>query len=333
MTKNQYQKKFDELAAIIKKANSIVLVTHKDPDGDALGASMAFKIYLEKLGKKVAIFYTGKAETCFRFLPECYIEYFKRENFLDDNFFRNKIYDLFIVSDAPELKRTGLFKLKNRNWLNKKLIFVDHHTDKVKERCLLEISSRKKAATCQIIYDFFKYQGVEFGKNIATCLLTGLFTDTGGFLHANTTSRTMQMASDLMRKGASLSKIAKETFSNRKANALKIWGRALERAKLNKETKIIFSYITEKDLEECKASLEDLAGVTNILGAAEESNFSLFLAEEGRDKIKGSLRSEEYKNCDVSEIAKLFGGGGHKLASGFEFKGKIIDRMGKPAIT
>jgi len=119
MTKNQYQKKFDELAAIIKKANSIVLVTHKDPDGDALGASMAFKIYLEKLGKKVAIFYTGKAETCFRFLPECYIEYFKRENFLDDNFFRNKIYDLFIVSDASELKRTGLFKLKNRNWLNK----------------------------------------------------------------------------------------------------------------------------------------------------------------------------------------------------------------------
>ncbi len=332
MEKKKYQNKFDKLAAIIEKAESFLLVTHKTPDGDALGSTLALKIYLEGLGKKVSVFFTGKAEAHFRFLPECYIDLFRKENFLNDSYFKNRKFDLFILSDAPELKRTGLFDLKNRSWLDKKLVFLDHHTDKVKEGCLLEIASRKKAATCQIIYDFFQYKRISFGKNIATCLLTGLFTDTGGFLHANTTSRTMQMASDLMRRGASLSKIAKETFSNRGVNALNIWGRALERAKFNERNKIIFSYVTEKDLKECKASLEDLAGVTNVLGAAEESTYSLLLTEEGRDRIKGSLRSEEYKNCDVSEIAKLFGGGGHKLASGFELKGKIINKTGRPIV-
>ncbi|MEA3273541.1 MAG: bifunctional oligoribonuclease/PAP phosphatase NrnA [Patescibacteria group bacterium] len=332
MKRKKYQKKLNELATIIKKAESIALVTHKNPDGDAMGSTLALKIYLEKIGKKATVFYAGKMDTHLRFLPKYRLGYFKEENFLDDAYIKRENFDLFIVSDAPELKRVGLFSLKNENTLREKLVFIDHHTDRVEEKCLLEIASRKKAATCQIIYDFFEFHKINFGENIATCLLTGLFTDTGGFLHANTTSRIMQLASNLMRKGASLSKIAKKTFSNRKANALKIWGRALARARFNKNSKLVFSYVTEKDLVECGASLEDLSGVTNILGAAEDSTYSLLLTESGRDKIKGSLRSEEYKHCDVSQIAKLFGGGGHKLASGFELKGKIINKTGRPAV-
>ncbi len=332
MKRKKYQKKLSELMAIIKKADSIALITHKNPDGDAIGSTLALKIYLEKIGKRVAVFYTGKMDTHLRFLPKFRSEYFKKENFLNDAYLKNKDYDLFIVADAPELKRTGLFSLKEESALREKLVFIDHHVNLVEEKCLLEIASCKKAATCQIIYDFFEFHKINFGENIATCLLTGLFMDTGGFLLANTTSNIMQIASNLMRKGASLSKIAKKTFSNRKVNALKIWGRALERAKLNKSNKIVFSYVTEKDLAECGASLEDLSGVTNILGAAEDSTYSLLLTELGRDKIKGSLRSEEYKHCDVSQIAKLFGGGGHKLASGFELKGKIINKTGRPAV-
>jgi phosphoesterase RecJ-like protein len=156
----------------------------------------------------------------------------------------------------------------------------------------------------------------------------GLFTDTGGFLHANTTSEVMQIASFLMRRGAALSQIAKKTLSNKNIKTMKIWGRALERARLNKKNNMAFSYVTKKDMQECGASVDDLSGITNILGAAEDSDYSLFLAETSKNKIKGSLRSEAYKGQDVSQIAKLFGGGGHPLASGFELNGKIEKRKG-----
>ncbi|EKE18711.1 MAG: hypothetical protein ACD_9C00256G0001, partial [uncultured bacterium] len=153
----------------------------------------------------------------------------------------------------------------------------------------------------------------------------GILSDTGNFQHANTSSRVMEISSDLMKKGASVSKIIEATFANKKLSTLKLWGRAFEKAKINPLNGLITTVLTEADIEECNASTEDIGQVASILNTVPGTKFSLVLSQRDKGIIKGSLRSEEYKGVDVSQIAHQFGGGGHKLASGFEVKGKIIE--------
>lgn len=334
MRKQTYKTKLKKFRKILEEAETIFITTHKRPDGDALGSTLALKIYLEKLGKQVTVHYGGVPENMYNFIPGYDQEYFRVPAKLP------REYDVSVICDACELRRIGAEEWGaaagsceiGSYFCGEKMVFLDHHADTVAEPSCLEITDTKKAATSEIVFDYFAENSIEFGKDIATCLLAGLFTDTGGFMHSNTNSYVMDAASELMRKGAALSLIAKRICANKTVNVLNVWGRALDRAKLNEKNRMAFSYVTQKDLEECRAKVEDLSGVTNILGAAEESAYSLLLAEEEGDKLKGSLRSEEHKNCDVSKIAKLFGGGGHRLASGFELKGKIVDKKGEMAI-
>ena len=126
-----------------------------------------------------------------------------------------------------------------------------------------------------------------------------------------------------MKKGAPISRIVDTVFTNKKISTLKLWGRAFEKAKINAQNGMIATVLTMEDIENCEATTEDISQVASILNTVPGTKFSLILSQRDEDTIKGSLRSEEYKGVDVSEIAHKFGGGGHKLASGFEIKGKI----------
>jgi phosphoesterase RecJ-like protein len=158
---------------------------------------------------------------------------------------------------------------------------------------------------------------------MTTFLMLGILGDTGSFQHSNTTPRVMEIASTLLKKGAPLSKIIETAFANKNISTLKLWGKAFERAKINPQNGLIISVLTQTDLEECSAGSEDIAQVASILNTVPDTKFALILSERGDGIVKGSLRSEEYKGVDVSKIAARFGGGGHKLASGFEIKGKL----------
>jgi phosphoesterase RecJ-like protein len=153
----------------------------------------------------------------------------------------------------------------------------------------------------------------------------GILSDTGSFQHSNTTPDVMKIASELMKKGAPLVKIVVSIFSNKSIYTLKLWGRAFEKAKINPENGMIVSVLTKKDIEECEANTDDIAQVAQILNTVPGTKMALVLSERPDGIIKGSLRSEENKNVDVSKIAARFGGGGHYLASGFEIRGKIIE--------
>lgn len=322
MIKSEYIKRLKKLNKILIKKNKILITTHKRPDGDAFGSSLALKMYLKKIGKKTDVIYSDELDSNYQFLP----------GFGNNDFYwkGDKDYDLFVLCDAGLISRSGvkgeLEKLIKKK-AKKKLVIIDHHQKELQEKIYFDISI-EEAATCKIIYDFFRVNNIEIDKDMAACLLTGIFTDTGGFLHANTSSEIMKTASKLMEKGAVLSTIAKKTFFNKSYKTIKIWGKALKRASLKNRGKVAYSYITLDDLKECNAKIEDLSGVTNILGAMEESRYSIFLAQTQKDKVKGSLRSEEYKKCNVSNIARKFNGGGHPLASGFELKGKLDPKKG-----
>ena len=164
--------------------------------------------------------------------------------------------------------------------------------------------------------------GVAIDKVVALNLLTGIFTDTGGFRHANVTSDTLEIAAELLRRGARLDLISRFTMSRKDLPKLRVWAMALEHARFDEKRKVVYTVVTAEDLEKAGAREEDLEGVAELLNTIPEAKFSMLLKQRGGE-VKGSLRSEPHKGVDVSEIARSFGGGGHKLAAGFKFDGTI----------
>ncbi len=298
--------------AAVEKANKILVTTHQKPDGDAVGSTLALSIGLSKLGKQVTSHTPDPVPSYLSFLPGQ--ERTTQKVSVAD-------YDLVVALDHSELKRTGLAQEIISS--KRTLVSIDHHvtSDRVGDILIIIPDA---AATAEILTEVIKALDVRFDEQLATNLLTGIVTDTGSFQHANTTAHALLSASYLMEYGANMRAIIHSIFGGRSLPALRIIGRALERVQTNQKTGAAISVITNQDLQECGASLDDLSGVVNILNTIPEANFSFLLTEYEKGKLKGSLRSEPEKKVDVSQIAAQFGGGGHKLASGFEVAGTLI---------
>lgn len=304
---------FNTLNYVIKEADKILLFAHSRPDGDTVGSVLALKEYLASLNKEATI-------ACFDPMPE-YLSLLTKEIFTFPGQLNLGEFKLIIACDSVE---RGFKEIKGKLREDQIVAFLDHHPD-ISLRGDINIIDAEYSSVCEIIFDFLSFNRAEISKKIANYLLLGIVGDTGIFQHSNTTPKIMQTASVLMKKGASLSRLVEAVFVNKKISTLKLWGRAFEKAKLNPENGMITSVLTIKDLTECEASLEDINQVAGILDTVPGAKFALVLSEREGGIIKGSLRSEEYKGVDVSKIAAEFGGGGHKLASGFEIKGQIVE--------
>ena len=308
-----FHQEFNTLNFVIKESDNILLFAHSRPDSDTAGSVLAFREYITSLGKNVDI-------ACFDPFPQ-HLKSFSQNYFQFPNKLDLKKYKLIIAADSVE---RGFQKIKNDLSENQVVALLDHHPD-ITIQGDINIIDPNYSSVCEIIYNFFEANKIDLTREISTFLLLGILGDTGSFQHSNTTPRVMEIASQLMKKGAPLSKIVDLTFTNKNISTLKLWGRAFEKAKINSENGMIISVLTQKELEECKAGTEDIAQVSGILNTVPGAKFSLVLSEREGGIIKGSLRSEEYKGVDVSKIAAQFGGGGHKLASGFEIKGQIVE--------
>ncbi len=305
-----------EILRQIADAKRVLIGTHEHPDGDALGSTLAFIHALRAQGKEAVGFIPDAPPEFFAFLPGLQDLTTTKPDVAS--------FDVVIVLDYTQLYRTHM---EEEVIAHPATICIDHHYDNLKQT-KLNLVVPEAAATAQIIYELFKEGGIEVTSNIATCLLTGIFTDTGSFMHDSVTPDILDIASDLMNKGARLSHIAHETYQRKDLSGLKIWGRALSRIFTDEVTGASVSLITLKDLEECEATLDDLSGVVNMLNTLPNTKYAMLLVEYEPGKIKGSLRSEPHKGVDVSKIAKHLGGGGHKLASGFEITGRIVEQDG-----
>jgi bifunctional oligoribonuclease and PAP phosphatase NrnA len=304
---------FNTLSYIINKSKKILLFAHSDPDGDTAGSVLALKEYLTSIGKTADI-------ACLSPIPD-FLETLTEQKFELPQNLDLTAYDTIIGCDSVERGFQTVLPLLPENTVT---VILDHHPDITISADVVIIDSQR-SSTCEIIYEYFASQDTRISKNMATYLMIGILSDTGNFQHSNTTSRIMEISSDLLKKGASVSKIIKASFANKKLATLKLWGRAFEKAKINPANGLITTMLTQQDMEQCNATTEDIGQVASILNTVPGTKFSLVLSERGNGIIKGSLRSEEYKGVDVSKIAHLFGGGGHKLASGFEIHGKIVE--------
>lgn len=301
----------------IEKAQHIMLVSHQRPDGDTAGAALAMAHYLEGLGKDFTCFCCGELSATLKFLP-------KAGNYkCDHSVLSQTKFDLLIVLDSGDLKYAGIEDHIKELSHEFKIINIDHHptNDHYGDYNLV---IHEASSTCEIIHDLL--DGVDaLNKNIATCLLTGIVTDTNGFSNLATSAASIEAAGKLLLHGANLKQITQFTLEHRPIDTLRLWGRALERLNKDEATGTVSTFITYDDIKECDAGAEALEGVANFLNSLDEAkhNMVMVLTERERGVIKASVRTTS-PLLDVSKFAKMMGGGGHKKAAGFSIKGSLI---------
>jgi bifunctional oligoribonuclease and PAP phosphatase NrnA len=309
--KNKYKSAFNE----ISQAKNILLVTHYNPDGDALSSLCAMSDLLIAMDKKFTAFCYDKPPFQFNFLP--HVE--KITSQMNKTDFSK--FDLIITLDCGSLSRTKLVSEILAREKNQKTIEFDHHP-KIDNFSDIEIRLPKASSTTEVLYLFMRKNNISINKNIANCILTGILTDTGNFLYPSTSDRAIKIASEMLVYGARFPVILKNTWRNKSLPAMNIWGKAMNNLQINKKYNIAFSIINYTDIEESGATEEELEGLPGFLSNLHGVKALLWMREEKNKIIKGSLRTKD-DNIDISTLAKLLGGGGHAKASGFSIKGKL----------
>ena len=303
-----------KLKRLTEDKENFLLITHLSPDGDAVGATVAFFEYLKSLGKNARMI----ADTP---VPEIFSYLSWADQFEDD--FLVGDFDAIILLDCGDLRRSGFADRILESKGKVQIVNIDHHPQNdIWKIASINLADPHSPSTCQILYKLFVDLKINISIDQATALLTGIYYDTGGFLHSNTDNQVLDITSQLLRLGAKLKKIQKSVSQSRTAPMLKLWGLALNKMTIDKKLGLIISIIRQEDIKKLNATEEDLSGLVNLLDLAEEARAAILLFETSDGKIKGSLRTEK-DNVDVAQIAAMFGGGGHKKAAGFTIDGRL----------
>ncbi len=306
--------KITDIVSALKKSEKIAIVIHQNPDGDAIGSAVALFEGLKELGKKSEII-------CTQDFPEIFEKLTGKIN-VNNSLPKNG--ELIILLDCCDIHRTGFSKqLKDYKG---KIVSVDHHANgDIRKLPGLHLRNESASATSEIIFELLAELRVNITTKIATAVLLGVYTDTGGFLHNNTTSETLSLASRLIRYGADISKIGTTFTRTMPAYQKKIWGKILSEIKINK-LGVVIAVISQDILKENGAKSEDFAGLGNYLALTNEARASLVMVETEQG-WRGTLRTR-HSTVDIGFLAKILGGKGHKKAAGFSttkdsFSGKI----------
>ncbi len=246
------QQKFIEVKKRIDSARNILLVSHYEPDGDALGSMLGLKIALENIDKKADAFCASEIPENLRLLPKS--GQLKREI--------NSDYDLVIGLDYGDYKRleTVFFNLP----VSLPQITFDHHPD-INQCGDIKVVDTAASSTCEIICNFFNFSKIEIGRETAICLLAGIFADTWNLRHPNASAQTFKISGELLLKGAPLNKIIKISAQNNLLVKSKIWGVGLANIFFDEEISAVFCFFSYKDLKEHKATYHDLSGLSSFI--------------------------------------------------------------------
>lgn len=286
----------------IQKSKSILIMTHINPDGDAMGSTLALLSALKKIEKEASVYMPMPNET-FSFLPGF-------SEIITSNIDASK-YDLCISLDASDLERLG----EGREYFDaiEDTIVIDHH---ITNQSYGDVNYLNAVAssTCENLIVVLAAMNIAINKEIAESLYTGILTDTGGFRY-NAQPETYEFVAMLLETGVETNKIYRRLFDLTTLNKTKLLARALERLELYADNKVSFTYITVKDLEELGLEQSASEGIVNYGRNIDGTEVSIFIKEQD-GKYKVSMRANEY--VDVSVVASKFAGGGHVRAAGFE---------------
>lgn len=313
---------FKELYDSVAKIRRILVVGDGKPDGDSLGSSSAFYLWLKREGKTTSLFCVAPVPSNFRFLDGI-------NDQTDNRALFDEPWDMVITFDTGSLKHCGILDDLGRLPGKPIIVDIDHHaTNELFGQ--INLVDVKASSTCEVVYRFFEANDVMLDHQIATSLLTGLCTDTSHFSNSGTNAKAMEAASTCFANGARFMDILRNLVRNKSVPSLKLWGKALDRLKHVPEYDLAVTWFKREDFDEIPGGDEAVEGVSNFLNSAcSGADVILVLREKSDGIVKGSLRSLKK---DISRLAQQLGGGGHKRASGFAVKGKIEVQNGFPCI-
>ncbi|MCS6949593.1 MAG: bifunctional oligoribonuclease/PAP phosphatase NrnA [Armatimonadota bacterium] len=305
-----------QAAQVLREARSVVLACHLNPDGDTLGCALALQATLEAWGKRVVTLSSDGVPEIYRFLPGS-------EKVLTNTDQRG--FDAAVVCDTGIPDRIG--RAKEAVLSARVVINIDHH---VTEGTFghIRIQQPKAAATAEIVYRLLKVMEAPFTAGIATCLLTGIITDTGLYRYMNVSPTTFRVSAALMEAGASPAQIAEEVFERRSLSSIRLLGRALENLQQEEDGRLVWSYVRYEDFTTLGASDEDTEGIVTQLRSVRDSVVIALLREVKPGRVRVSVRSRD-ERIDVAKLAEQFGGGGHRMAAGFWVDGGIEEAKEK----
>ncbi len=311
LTPAETRQKLPDFLDLVRKARHVAIGTHLNPDGDALGSALAVSLILDQLGVAHTVLCQHPAPSNLAFLP-------------GTDRIRNELPgetpDLAVILDLDAMNRLGTVRHVFDDVPHK--IVVDHHIPQDAPGDL-RIISTKSPATCAILCDLFFDSEVTITPEIANCLLTGILTDTGSFRYPNTTSHSLHLSAQLLEAGASISGVSEEVYMKKTLPSVRILGRSIERAKITSDGRLTWVTIPYEVFDELNASDQDTEGIVNEMLSIRGVEIAAILREIRPGKIRGSLRSRAHIN--VADVAQLFGGGGHKNASGISFDGSLLE--------
>ena len=310
---------FTEIDQLLLRSQRILLIGHQRPDEDTLGSVLSFYIYLKLLGKEVKMYFNDPAPSYLFFMPEI------DQISTDQQLFAER-YDLYVFLDCGSISNTRLSEvvIQGQTVLN-----IDHHASNTNYGTVNYVNT-KASSTCEIVYNFFMAIGFKVDKKIATCLLAGILGDTSGFIHSTTQAETIKIASELIKTGIKIHQIFNFVVRNKTIDGLRLWGEILSRLRVNTELNIAYSWIKDTDFADFRVQEDELDGIANFLNAIVDVNATaLFRISDQR--IKASWRTKR-DDIDLSKFCGLFGGGGHKKASGFTLDLKVVEQDGGLAV-
>ncbi|MFH0928375.1 MAG: DHH family phosphoesterase [bacterium] len=296
-----------QLNTKINQAKKILLLTDERKDGDTLGSSLALYHYLRSLGKTAKVFSLEPLPSDLMFLPGA------SAITRDPQIFQEP-WEIVIALDSSR----DVYIKHLTSWLKEpaELLVIDHHASNplYGDLNLVEPSF---SSTAEQLYCFFETNRLAITAEIATCLLTGILSDTGYFAHASS-SKVLMAAAGLLKAGASYPKIARFLSRSKSFEFLALWGRALERLVLSSEWGMATTFILPEDTKGLDLNDESMEGLYGLLKSLKVPSF-VILRDLGNGQIKGSCRTED----DLLNFAKFFGGGGHVKACGFTIRGRL----------
>jgi phosphoesterase RecJ-like protein len=295
----------------VQDAENVLVITHINPDGDALGSLTATGLALQQLGRSSTLVVDDGSPARFSFLPSA--------DKIQTEPDRDLPYDLIIALDSGDVDRLGN-AFANLKQPIPPIINIDHHITNT-EFGQINLVNSEANATAELLFALFQKMGVDITADIAVCLLTGILTDTLGFRTAGVGSNTLRIASELIDVGADLYMVFTKALIQKPLSTILIWQKGLNNIKI--EDGVIWTTISKQERQETGSQSVGSSGLGNLLADVEQVAMSAVLMETDNGKVSISFRCRSPFN--VSELAQGFGGGGHQLASGCTIDGSLKD--------
>ena len=305
MNQHEQHDSIDDVLSSIRSHQRILVTSHLRPDGDAVGSILAMGMLLRAMGKSPEIVLADPIPVLYRGLPGA--KSIKSVADLDAHF------DAAVVLECDSIVRTGIQALAGHPIVN-----IDHHAS-AKRFADVNWIDPSASAVAEMVYRLAIAAGAEVTPEMATCLYTGVLTDTGSFAYEAVNAHTFDLAGKLTSKGASPGRIAERIYFSNPESKIRLLGIALATLKIDSSIAAVF--LTHRDMESVGATDADCEGIVNYAIGIDGVRVAMFLREIENGRYRVSLRSKG--DVDVAAVAERFGGGGHKNASGCTIAGPL----------